>query len=74
MTPALLTPREVDLLFRYPTGRSRRLARQGKLPHIILPDGEIRFVREVIAELLRPPAPDLSPMLPAGKGDARAAG
>ena len=48
----LLKPNEVDLIFRYPLGRSQRLARAGKIPHISLPDGELRFDREVIYELL----------------------
>lgn len=39
----LLTPSEVDALLRYRPGRAIRLARAGVLPHIQLPDGEIRF-------------------------------
>ena len=38
----LLKPGEVDVLFRYPTGRTARLIRQGKIPYIRLPDGEVR--------------------------------
>ena len=48
----LLTPREVDQLFRYPRGRSAKLARAGQLPAIILPDGEVRFERQAIAQAL----------------------
>ena len=48
----LLKPNEVDLIFRYPLGRSKRLARAGKIPYIALPDGELRFDRKVIDELL----------------------
>lgn len=40
---ALLTPREVDQLLRYPQGRAVKLAHTGKLPAVFLPDGEIRF-------------------------------
>lgn len=52
-------PREVDRLLRYPRGRSLKLARAGKLPHIKLPDGEIRFdeqdlQRHLRTELTRP--------------------
>jgi hypothetical protein len=46
----LLVPQEVDRLLRYPRGRSARLAREGKLPSITLPDGELRFDE---AEILR---------------------
>ena len=49
---SLLTPREVDRLLRYPRGRSLRLARAGHLPHIRLPDGEIRFDEAEIDRLL----------------------
>ena len=48
----LLLPAEVDLLLRYPPGRSERLARRGKLPHVALPDGVIRFNADVIGTLL----------------------
>lgn len=52
----LLKPREVDLLFRYPAGRSLRLAKAGLLSYISLPDGEIRFSEVEIQRLLKPPA------------------
>jgi len=48
----LLLPREVDRLLSYPRGRAARLARAGKLPAIFLPDGEIRFDRDALAEAL----------------------
>lgn len=48
----LLMPREVDRLLRYPRGRSMKLARSGKLPHIKLPDGEVRFDQAEIDRLL----------------------
>ena len=50
--PTLLMPREVDRLLRYPRGRSVRLAKSNKLPHIRLPDGEIRFIESEIEKLL----------------------
>ena len=46
-------PREVDRLLRYPRGRSLRLAKSGKLAHVVLPDGEIRFLQHEIEELLK---------------------
>ncbi len=49
---ALLTPRDVDSLLRYPHGRSLKLARKGKLPSIVLPDGEVRFRRREIEILI----------------------
>lgn len=52
---SLLTPREVDRLFRYPRGRSLRLANGGRLPYIRLPDGEIRFDEAEIERLLNSP-------------------
>ncbi len=48
----LLVPDEVDELFRYPSGRAQRLARRGLIPHIKLPDGEIRFEPDVMDRLL----------------------
>jgi hypothetical protein len=49
----LLMPREVDRHLRYPRGRSLRLAKSGKLPHVVLPDGEVRFLQHEIDELLK---------------------
>ena len=43
MSTKLLTPYEVDQALRYSRGRSLRLARRNVLPHVTLPDGEIRF-------------------------------
>jgi len=53
MDIALLKPQEVDLLFRYPAGRSSRLAKAGHIPYIILPDGEIRFNEAEIQQILK---------------------
>jgi hypothetical protein len=59
MSDELLTPLEVDALFRYPRGRSANLARAGMLPVIMLPDGELRFNRrdifDMIDRMVRPP-------------------
>ncbi len=52
MTQRMIHPRELDRLLRYPNGRCTRLARAGKIPHIVLPDGEIRFDPNVIDEWL----------------------
>lgn len=48
----LLMPREVDRLLRYPRGRSARLAREGKIACVRLPDGEIRFAEDAIQSML----------------------
>jgi Helix-turn-helix domain len=48
----LLTPAEVDRIFRYPRGRVLRLVRAGKFPHIELPDGEIRIDRATVDAML----------------------
>jgi len=48
----LLTGIEIDELFRYPQGRAARLAKQGKLPSIVLPDGSIRFSRNDIEAVI----------------------
>jgi len=39
----LLRPEEIDHRLNWPLGRSERLARRGRLPHVLLPDGAIRF-------------------------------
>ena len=49
----LLTPADVDRILCYPRGRSKRLAKRGKIPHVRLPDGEIRFDADVIDRWLR---------------------
>ncbi len=56
MTTVLLKPVDVDLLLRYPIGRSLKLAKRGKLPHIVLPDGEIRFRETDIEQIVTSPA------------------
>jgi len=61
MDIALLKPGEVDLLFRYPNGRSVRLAKKGLLPHVRLPDGEVRFRESEIQAILQSSNPPISP-------------
>jgi hypothetical protein len=41
-----LTPEQVDARLLWPPGRAERLARQRRLPHVLLPDGRIRFIWE----------------------------
>jgi hypothetical protein len=43
---------EVDRRLGWKPGRAERLARQRRLPHIILPDGSIRFDWNEIEPLL----------------------
>ena len=61
MDVTLLKPREVDLLFRYPAGRSLRLAKAGRMPCVRLPDGEIRFNERDIDKILKPHVNDGTP-------------
>lgn len=59
----LLTPSEVERRLRWPSGKAERLARQRRLPHILLPDGSVRFIWEQIERLLVsiPAAADFPP-------------
>jgi len=52
MNISLLKPREVDIIFRYPAGRTLRLAKAGRIPFVQLPDGEFRFDKSVIEKIL----------------------
>lgn len=49
----MLRPEEIDLQFRWSGGTAIRLARRGKLPHVVLPNGDIRFDREIILATVR---------------------
>ena len=49
----LLYSEDVDRRLNWPLGRAERLARRKRLPHIVLPDGSIRFNWSEIAPLLR---------------------
>ena len=59
---ALLYPEEVDQRLKWPLGRSERLAKQRRLPYVLLPDGSIRFDWEAVGRLiLNVPASGLLP-------------
>jgi hypothetical protein len=50
-------PEDVDKRMGWNPGRAERLARQRRLPHVILPDGSIRFDwREIEPLIVRVPA------------------
>jgi len=51
---ALIYPEDVDQRLNWPLGRAERLARQRRLPYVLLPDGSIRFRWEEIERLLLP--------------------
>lgn len=48
-----LYPEDIDRRLTWPLGRAERLARRGRLPHIRLPDGSLRFEWEVIEALVQ---------------------
>jgi hypothetical protein len=48
----LLYPDDVDQRLNWPLGRAERLARQHRLPYVLLPDGSIRFRWEEIEPLV----------------------
>jgi hypothetical protein len=48
----LINPEELDQRLSWPLGRAARLARQRRLPHILLPDGSVRFDWSEIEGLL----------------------
>jgi hypothetical protein len=47
-----LDPEDIDDRLNWPPGRALRLARRRRLPHVVLPDGSIRFEWEIIESLL----------------------
>jgi hypothetical protein len=49
----LLTPRDVDKRLAWPLGRAECLARRGKLTHVLLPDGTIRFRADAVDGFVR---------------------
>jgi hypothetical protein len=51
-TMELLYPEDVDQRLNWPLGRAERLARQRRLPYVMLPDGSIRFRWEEIEHLV----------------------
>jgi len=50
-------PEDVDQRLNWPLGKSEKLARQRRLPYVLLPDGSIRFQwEEIEALVLKVPA------------------
>jgi len=49
----LLLGIEIDKRLSWPLGRSERLAKRRKLPHVVLPDGSVRFDWHVVEATLR---------------------
>ena len=47
-----VTPEEVDRRMDWRPGRAERLARQRRLPHVLLPDGSVRFVWDEVERLI----------------------
>lgn len=45
-------PEDVDTRFGWAPGRAERLARRRQLPHVLLPDGSIRFNWDELESLL----------------------
>jgi hypothetical protein len=56
--PPFLRPDEVDQRLNWPPGRAAKLARQRRMPHVLLPDGSIRLRWDEIEPLVLeiPPA------------------
>jgi hypothetical protein len=63
---ALLYGEEIDQRLNWPLGRAERLARQRRLPHVLLPDGSVRFRWEKIERLIQPITSSASPIATEG--------
>jgi hypothetical protein len=48
-----LYPEDIDKRLNWKPGRAERMARRKQLPHVLLPDGEIRFIWEEIEPLIK---------------------
>jgi hypothetical protein len=48
----LLYPEDIDNRLNWSLGKAERLARRKQLPHVVLPDGSIRFEWDAIERLL----------------------
>jgi hypothetical protein len=59
---AYLYPEDVDQRLNWPLGRAERLARQRRLPYVLLPDGSIRFRWGEIERLVLPVGPSNTPV------------
>ena len=46
-------PEDIDKRLNWPLGRAERLARRRQLPHVLLPDGSIRFEWEPVEAMLQ---------------------
>lgn len=62
----LIAPEDVDRRMKWRFGRAERLARRRQLPHVLLPDGTIRFRWEEIERLIV-----AVPAVAAGVNDAK---
>jgi hypothetical protein len=49
----LVYPEQIDRNLNWPLGTTSRLARRGRLPHYVLPDGSIRLRWQEIEALVR---------------------
>jgi hypothetical protein len=49
----LLCPDDIDARLNWTAGTAQRLARRGRLPHVVLPNGELRFIWGEIVSLIR---------------------
>ena len=67
---ARLYPEDVDQRLNWPLGRAGRLARQRRLPYVLLPDGSIRFRWDEIEQLILPVGPSNAPDAEARQGVA----
>ena len=67
---SLLYPEDVDRGLNWPLGRAERLARQRRLPYVLLPDGSIRFRWDEIDRLVLPVGPSNAPDAEARQGVA----
>jgi len=52
-----LYPEDIDQRLNWPLGQAQRMARRGQLPHIILPDGALRFEWDAVESLVRRVSP-----------------
>lgn len=50
--PNLLYPEEIDQRLNWPLGKAEKLARQRRLPYVLLPDGSLRFDWDEIERLI----------------------
>lgn len=49
----LVYPDDIDTALNWPIGTVRRMARRRRLPHYLLPDGEIRFRLDEVMPLIQ---------------------